>query len=89
VVADNRAKLTDILDSLSRAIPDFEEAAKSIREVADKVNTGEGTLGKLVNDPSLYNDTKQAVGQIQKTFEENEEQSVMRTFLGVVFGGFI
>jgi len=89
VVADNRAKLTEILDSLSRAIPDFEEAAKSIREVADKVNAGEGTLGKLVNDPSLYNDTKQAVGQIQKTFEENEEQSVLRTFLGVVFGGFI
>ena len=69
--------------------PKIGEAAENFLEVSRKVNTGEGTIAKLVNDPELYDDLRRTVGQIRKTFEEGEEQSVLRTFLGVFFGSMI
>ncbi len=58
-----------------------------IQEVVVKVNRGEGTLGQLINDPELYEAARDAVVQLRRTFEEGEEQGVMRTFLGVLVGG--
>jgi phospholipid/cholesterol/gamma-HCH transport system substrate-binding protein len=57
--------------------------------IGRKIDEGEGTIGKMVNDPALYDSVKDAVDQIRRTFEEGEEQSVMRTFLGVFFGSVI
>lgn len=37
------------------------ESLKSIAEITNKINTGKGTLGRLVNDPSLYNSVKKTV----------------------------
>lgn len=57
--------------------------------IGEKIDEGEGTLAKLINDPEIYNGVRDAVSQIRRTFEEGEEQSVMRTFLGVFFGSVI
>jgi len=37
------------------------ESLKSIAEITSKINKGTGTLGKLVNDPALYNSAKKTV----------------------------
>ncbi|HQH12470.1 MAG TPA: hypothetical protein PLS31_08595, partial [Candidatus Sumerlaeota bacterium] len=57
-----------------------------INKISQKVNEGNGTLGKLVNDPSLFDNANTAVTQIKAQFEEAEEQSVVRTFLSIVLG---
>ena len=41
------------------------------------------------NDDALYDEIRAAVGQVRKTFEEGEEQSVLRTFMGVFFGSMM
>jgi phospholipid/cholesterol/gamma-HCH transport system substrate-binding protein len=85
----NSKDLNELINSLKKMTPNIEEAVTNFVEVSRKVNSDAGTLGKLINDPQLYDEARSAVTQIRKTFEEGEEQSVLRTFLGVFFGSMI
>ena len=50
--------VTDLRTALNEGgiIKNFEGAAANIRQIAEKLNRGEGTLGKLINDDSVYKD---------------------------------
>jgi phospholipid/cholesterol/gamma-HCH transport system substrate-binding protein len=54
----------------------------NIRQVTDKMNKGEGTLGKLINDPKLHDDLLATVADIKgaaaeaKTFVDNAQAIV-------------
>ncbi len=39
----------------------------------NKINTGQGSLGLLVNDPKLYQDTKETIAKIWKVFIDVEK----------------
>ena len=41
-----------------------------IQKVSDKVDRGEGTLGRLVNDPKLYEDAKASVTELKALIED-------------------
>lgn len=86
VIAENKEGIKTIISGTKDSIPKIEKSVQNIKDISDKINTGQGTIGKLVNDPSLFNDTKKAINQVQEAFEENQEQSVLRTFVGVVLG---
>ncbi|MBN1900177.1 MCE family protein [Candidatus Sumerlaeota bacterium] len=86
LIQDHQGDIDAFLASLGNISPKLEDTMTQVKEISQKVNEGEGTLGKLVNDPSLYNDTKNAVNQIKATFDESEEQSVVKTVLAVVLG---
>src|SRR5687767_14386061 len=38
----------------------------NLQSITDKVNKGEGTLGKLINEPSLHNEVIATLGEIKK-----------------------
>jgi phospholipid/cholesterol/gamma-HCH transport system substrate-binding protein len=59
-------KASATFDSLKEAGPAIKDVAESLRNVAKKVDAGEGTLGKLVNDPKLYNDLSAAAVKIEE-----------------------
>lgn len=44
----------------------LEQAVASVREIADKIDRGEGTLGKLVNDDSAYKELRSIEADIQR-----------------------
>lgn len=48
------AKLAVTAGDLTRASTDFQSAASSLASILKKVDQGEGTLGRAVNDPTLY-----------------------------------
>lgn len=89
LIADRRADIEKAIDSLSSLGPKIDEAATNFGEISAKINKGEGTVGKLVNDPSLYEDAQRTVNQVGETFEGSEEQGVIRSFVGVLFGALI
>lgn len=86
LIEDHQSNIDAFLESLGKISPKLEETMNQLTEISEKINKGEGTLGKMVNDPSLYDNTKSAVNQIKATFEETEEQSVIKTVLAVMLG---
>ncbi len=55
VVNDNKDNLKVSLENIREATKSAEMALTSIQNVSDRIDRGEGTLGKLVNDDSMYN----------------------------------
>ncbi len=61
LTGDNKEKLTALINSLEATGAELETLSKSLNEtsftlneVLTKINEGDGTLGKMLNDPSLY-----------------------------------
>jgi len=66
LIADAGAIVQDIKNALrDGALDDMKGTLKAAREIADKINKGEGTLGLLINDKSLYNDFASAAVDIK------------------------
>lgn len=60
--SENKEKLTSLISNLESTSKEMETLSKGLNktnttldEVLTKINNGTGTLGKLANDPSLYN----------------------------------
>lgn len=48
------------------AVEDFKLAAHELKELLSKINRGEGTIGALINDPSLYYDIRKLFGKVER-----------------------
>ena len=48
--------LFEITDRAMRSVQEFESAAVAFRQIMLDVQNGEGTLGKIIYDPTLYNE---------------------------------
>jgi phospholipid/cholesterol/gamma-HCH transport system substrate-binding protein len=53
---------------------DMKGAMANLNAIMAKVNRGEGTLGKLVNDDSLYFTTKDNLKKVGKAADQLREQ---------------
>jgi phospholipid/cholesterol/gamma-HCH transport system substrate-binding protein len=79
VVADNRDNLKVTMENVREASKNAELALASIENTARKIDRGEGTLGKLVSNDSMYNNidsTAKGLGDITSHFER------LRTVIG-------
>jgi phospholipid/cholesterol/gamma-HCH transport system substrate-binding protein len=45
-------------------------ALESTAQVLDKINRGEGTIGELVNNDTLYNNLEQSALELDKLLED-------------------
>jgi phospholipid/cholesterol/gamma-HCH transport system substrate-binding protein len=57
VYGDSRGMLSNLTD-----------AAANLKQVTEKVNRGEGSLGGLINDPTVYEDLKQVLGNVRRNW---------------------
>jgi phospholipid/cholesterol/gamma-HCH transport system substrate-binding protein len=79
VVSENRDNLKVTMENVREASKNAELALASIESTARKIDRGEGTLGKLVTNDSMYNDidnTAKGLGDITSHFER------LRTVIG-------
>jgi phospholipid/cholesterol/gamma-HCH transport system substrate-binding protein len=59
----------------------------NLNQATQKINQGEGTLGKLVNDEGLYKEAKYAIRSVTKATEGFQEQvpvSIFGTIIGTI-----
>ena len=54
------------IENLNSTIKNFKVLSKNLQEITNKINQGEGTLGKLVTDDSLYVELKQTLANLQE-----------------------
>jgi phospholipid/cholesterol/gamma-HCH transport system substrate-binding protein len=45
---------------------DLATAAADVKKITTKINSGEGTLGAVINDPTVYEDLKEILGNIKR-----------------------
>lgn len=81
LAADSRPRVDTLMVTLEKNIRDLEQirielegATTGLNEIIEKVNNGEGTLGKMVNDPAVYDNldelTKE-LNELVKSINEN------------------
>ncbi len=63
-VYDNKHKRT--FTRIDNILGNFEVASYDLKSVTEKINHGEGTLGSLVNDDSLFQDLKMLFGKANR-----------------------
>lgn len=64
----------------------LERTAANLEEITARINKGEGTLGKLVNEDGLYTETMATLGDARKTLDDIRETSPLVTFTSILFG---
>ena len=71
-MAENFSNFSDTLTAfdLRKVTNDLETAVTNFEEVTNKLNSGEGTAGKLLNDPSIYNNLEQATNQLDALIQD-------------------
>ncbi len=82
VVAENREDLRRTVKNLSEITLRLKESSKRLDNILSKVESGRGTIGKLVNDEELY----ESVTKGAKLFGEASEV-ITKTKIFVGFGG--
>jgi len=65
-VQENREEIKTNLKSFKELILKTEESLRLLNEALDKINKGEGTVGKLIHQPELYNRAQETVDELQK-----------------------
>jgi phospholipid/cholesterol/gamma-HCH transport system substrate-binding protein len=63
-------KLTKLVDDNSARV---DATMTNLQEITGKVNRGEGTLGRLINDPKLHDDLLATVAEIKATATQARE----------------
>ncbi|MBU2540628.1 MAG: MCE family protein [Candidatus Omnitrophica bacterium] len=53
-------------EAYNQVLENLEEASKSLSEIMEKINSGDGTAGKFISDEAIYTDTKEFIEDIKK-----------------------
>ncbi len=85
-MTDNQTDMGEAIRSIAKMAPEFQKSMGDLNAILAKVNSGEGTLGKLVNDPALYDEANQTVKEVRKAVEGLQDQAPLTTFTGMAAG---
>jgi phospholipid/cholesterol/gamma-HCH transport system substrate-binding protein len=71
-MAQNFSNFSDTLSEfdLRKVTNDLETAVTNFENLTEKLNSGEGTAGKLINDPSVYNNLERATNQLDALIQD-------------------
>ncbi len=64
-VEENRESVKLNLKNVKELIEKTEESLRLLNESLGKINKGEGTVGKLIQEPELYDNAQETVGELQ------------------------
>lgn len=67
--------LNEFSDSLTQIdiglmVSNLEDVTADLESVSQKINSGDGTLGKLINDPTVYNNLTDATKQLKQLLQD-------------------
>ncbi|MGB9765266.1 MAG: MlaD family protein [Candidatus Saccharicenans sp.] len=99
LVSDNKAGVKDNLEKLKEDLSRLSQTIETLNQTLNKVDKGQGTVGRLINEPGLYEETKNTVEQVKKIASsvssirpEAEIQGAYygdsQLFKGGLYGGF-
>jgi phospholipid/cholesterol/gamma-HCH transport system substrate-binding protein len=71
-ITQNFSKLSDSISSVdfNEIIAKADEAVSNFNKMSKKINAGEGTIGKLVNDKKIYDNLEAATIELEQLFRD-------------------
>lgn len=73
-------KASAILDSAQGAMQSVDQAADNLQQMSTKLNHGNGTMGALLNDRTVYNQVKQTTANLEEDTEALKHNFLLRGF---------
>ncbi len=68
-VQESRENIKVNMEGIKELISSIEKSLKLLNESLEKINKGEGTLGKLINEPDLYNRAEETMDSLEKVID--------------------
>jgi phospholipid/cholesterol/gamma-HCH transport system substrate-binding protein len=68
-VQENRGGIRSGMDKIEELLSQVEESLRLLQNSLEKINRGEGALGKLVQNPELYDEAKSTLQAVNRTVE--------------------
>ena len=79
-ISDMIKKTNGILDSAQTAMQNVNQTAGNLEAITAKLNNGQGTVGGLLNDRSVYRHVNQAAANLQDDTEALKHNFLLRGF---------
>lgn len=85
-------KYEDVLGAVSEIIDDNRDniyaSIRNMRDITEKLNTGKGTFGKLINEDKIHTQTESLVKELRETIEDAREQAPITSFIRAALTAF-
>jgi len=69
IAEENREEVKSNLSRIKELLDQIESSIKLLNESLEKINRGEGTLGKLINKSELYDSAERTVEEAKRVFQ--------------------
>ncbi len=63
---ENRGAVKSDIEKVGAVLEDLKESVRILRKTMEKVDKGEGTVGKLVQDPALYDEARTTLASVDR-----------------------
>jgi phospholipid/cholesterol/gamma-HCH transport system substrate-binding protein len=84
-IGDPLTKISEVIDENRESI---KVAIENFSEFSEKINKGNGTIGKLVNKDTLHEDTGNLIKELRDTVEDTREQAPVTSFIRAALTAF-
>jgi phospholipid/cholesterol/gamma-HCH transport system substrate-binding protein len=79
-ISDLFAKTNKILDSTQTSLDHIQSATSNMNDISMKINHGQGTMGALINDKTIYNKAAASVSALDEDMEALKHNFLLRGF---------
>ncbi len=86
VAQENRESIKTNLGKIEELLNDIDESVRLLRNALEKVDRGEGTVGKLVQDPGLYEEARETLDGVRRTVGPLQDVRASVRFQGDYLG---
>jgi ABC-type transporter Mla subunit MlaD len=66
IAKENRGAVKTDIEKVGEVLDDLKESARILRQTLEKIDKGEGTVGKLVQDPEMYESAKTTLASVDR-----------------------
>ena len=77
VLSDNREGVKETVEQIRRDAELLEETLESVRIIVKRIEDGEGTVGKLINEDETYTSLNETLGSLNKAMKKGEQLQVV------------
>jgi phospholipid/cholesterol/gamma-HCH transport system substrate-binding protein len=79
-ISDLFTKANQILDTTQTSLENIQGATSNINAISTKINTGQGTVGALINDKTIYNQAAASVTALHEDMDALKHNFLLRGF---------